>query len=280
MAASDATDIPPGLPVERVDALYGLPLDEFTTSRDALAGELRRAGQRDEAAWVKALRKPSAAAWLVNQLARSQAREVKQLLEAGRKLREAHERALTGNASAGELRRVTEQENEAVRALLAKASGLLDREGRSPSQATLERAEQTLRAVALDERTRAEFAAGRLTREGRATGLGLLDAGVPDTPAPRARKGSKTRARGREGQRRSEQRASLRETLKEAKAEQRARRRVVSEHERTVQKARSEVERAQRRLEEATSALEQARAAETEAEGRVAEAAAALERAS
>jgi hypothetical protein len=31
-AASDPTDIPPEVPDERVDALYGLPLDEFTAA--------------------------------------------------------------------------------------------------------------------------------------------------------------------------------------------------------------------------------------------------------
>ena len=44
--ASDPTDIPDGVPEDRVDALYGLRLDEFTSARDALAKELRREGKR------------------------------------------------------------------------------------------------------------------------------------------------------------------------------------------------------------------------------------------
>ena len=35
IATSDPTDIPGGVPEERVDALYGLPLEEFTKARDA-----------------------------------------------------------------------------------------------------------------------------------------------------------------------------------------------------------------------------------------------------
>ena len=58
-AASDPTDIPPEVPDERVDALYGLPLDEFTAARDALAKDLRKEGECPGAEWVKALRKPS-----------------------------------------------------------------------------------------------------------------------------------------------------------------------------------------------------------------------------
>jgi hypothetical protein len=53
-AASDPTDIPPEVPDERVDALYGLPLDEFTAARDALAKDLRKEGERPGAEWVKA----------------------------------------------------------------------------------------------------------------------------------------------------------------------------------------------------------------------------------
>ena len=54
------------------DDLYGLPLDRFVAERGALAKALRADGRRDEASRVAALRKPSVAAWAVNQLARTQ----------------------------------------------------------------------------------------------------------------------------------------------------------------------------------------------------------------
>ena len=44
--ASDPTDVPAGVAEERVDALYGLSLDEFTAARDALAKDLRKGGAR------------------------------------------------------------------------------------------------------------------------------------------------------------------------------------------------------------------------------------------
>ena len=59
-----------------VDELYGLPLDEFVPARNALARELKGAGEPAEAAEVAALRKPSVAAWAVNQLVRTQRRGV------------------------------------------------------------------------------------------------------------------------------------------------------------------------------------------------------------
>ena len=59
-------------PGERIDRLYELPLDEFIPERNALAAELRRAGERDAAAEVKTLRKPSRVASAVNRLVRAE----------------------------------------------------------------------------------------------------------------------------------------------------------------------------------------------------------------
>jgi hypothetical protein len=51
-----------------VDALFKLPLDEFTSARNALAAQLKKVGKQAEAIEVKALVKPSVSAWVVNQL--------------------------------------------------------------------------------------------------------------------------------------------------------------------------------------------------------------------
>src|SRR2546423_1570920 len=61
---------PPG-----VDALYQEPLDAFTAARNALAKSLAQAADREGAAEVKAMRKPSTAAWALNQLARTRQAE-------------------------------------------------------------------------------------------------------------------------------------------------------------------------------------------------------------
>src|SRR5436309_14109379 len=89
-------------------------------------------------------------------------------------------------------------EHAAAQALLADASGFLDRTGHSPSASTLEKVAQTIRAVALDEEARARFELARLTRERSASGFGPLGAGA-SPPAKsagraRARKGGTRRA--------------------------------------------------------------------------------------
>src|SRR5918997_3683747 len=86
-----------------IDRLYGLPLDEFVRERDELARRLNRDGDREAAARVKALRKPTVGAWALNQAVRRRRAETQELLETGERLRAAHEQLLSGG-DASELR--------------------------------------------------------------------------------------------------------------------------------------------------------------------------------
>ena len=70
------------------DELYALPLPEFTPARDA-AGQGAQGPTRSWRPRVKALRKPSLAAWVVNLLVRREAEQVEQVLAVGAALREA-----------------------------------------------------------------------------------------------------------------------------------------------------------------------------------------------
>src|ERR1700733_9867313 len=64
------------------DALYAAPLSDFTGLRARLAEELRAKGEKALAKTVLALRKPNAAAWGLNQLARRQPERLVALYEA------------------------------------------------------------------------------------------------------------------------------------------------------------------------------------------------------
>ena len=63
---SDASEAAPSALGPRIAEVYGGPLGEFVARRDALVRELRSSGRRDEAAEVKALRKPKALAWALD----------------------------------------------------------------------------------------------------------------------------------------------------------------------------------------------------------------------
>jgi len=75
-----------------IDALYALPLDEFTRARDDLAKALRAQGDKDAASTVKALRKPSVPAWALNQVARQNPELIAELLRAGTQVHDASDR--------------------------------------------------------------------------------------------------------------------------------------------------------------------------------------------
>lgn len=72
--------------VKAIDDLYELPLDEFTAARNRLAKEL---GDKD----VAKLRKPSAAAWALNQAARTNKGDVARFLHAAANVRSSADRA-------------------------------------------------------------------------------------------------------------------------------------------------------------------------------------------
>ena len=167
------------------DELYGLPLDRFVAERGALARQLRAQKRRDEAAAVAALRKPSVAAWAVNQLVRSQGAGVQELFDAGDALRDAQAQLLSGSGDGRALRAAGERERAAVDELVAAARGLLSSEGHELSGAVVERVDETLHAAALDEAAREQVRHGRLERELRHAGLGLGEApATPAAPAP------------------------------------------------------------------------------------------------
>src|SRR5678815_344515 len=65
-----------------VVAVYRAPLEEFVSRRDALAKELRAAKRREDAERVKALRKPSRVAWVLDNTLHEDPASVEQLAAA------------------------------------------------------------------------------------------------------------------------------------------------------------------------------------------------------
>jgi hypothetical protein len=159
-----------------LDALYTLPLEEFTKARNDLASRLKRAHQADVAVEVRALKKPSAVAWAANSLVRSERGLVAELLAAGERLRETQQQSLAGKAGADEVADASGAERDAVRALLAAARKQL---GRRATPTLLDRLGQTLRAAAIEDEARVLLERGRLTEELKAIGFGPLEAVRP-----------------------------------------------------------------------------------------------------
>lgn len=234
-----------------VDQLYRDEPEGFVAARDALARRLRQEGDREGAARVKALRRPTRVAWALNQLRDDRPDELAELLAVGAELRAAQEAAMRGDEAAG-LREATTRRRTLVRSL-AKAAG----RRLGGAQAGAGGIEATLDAAVLDPEVGELLAAGRLDREREVAGfgdLGMLADVVPLRPRPartpeaRAGKAAGKQERDDAAERR---RADLRRAAEEAAAEARA--------------AEEEAEAARARADEAAAAVEDAEAALAEA---------------
>jgi hypothetical protein len=153
--------------------LYGLPLEEFTKARDELGKELRRAGRKEAADEVKALRKPSVSAWTVNQLARRRPQEIRGLVKSGEELRKA-QRAAVGGRGPEALRDASRSHRDRLDELTAAARHELGADG-----PTLQRVIQTLRAASVDKETSKALLAGTLTGDVEQSGFGPVLSVVP-----------------------------------------------------------------------------------------------------
>ena len=178
-----------------VDHLYALPLEEFIGGRAAAAKEIRKAGDRETAAVVAKLPKPTPAAWTANQVAREQPELIEAMLEAGAELRAAQEAAVSGGGGRG-LRDATIAERRAVEAVMTAATAYRPA-GRALSRAMADRLRTTLHAAATDDALREALAAGRLVDEAQAGGawpFALEPAPREEKPAPKKRAAKKRAA--------------------------------------------------------------------------------------
>ena len=179
----------------RVDALYAGPPEEFVAARDRLAADLKASGDPEAAKSVKALRRPTVAAWALNQLARRHPDDVQALLDAGRDLRDAQAKAMAGGGPEA-LREATASRRAATRMLVDRAGRILAEAGRG-ADAQRDAVAGTLDAAALDEEVGRRLVAGRLEREeAPPSGLGGLEQLADVIPLPTRGRAAKTKGSG------------------------------------------------------------------------------------
>ena len=163
------------LPKE-ADQLYCVPADRFVAERNALVKRLRADGRREEAAAVAKLPRPSVAAWAVNQVARSNRKELRALFKAGDKVLRVQDRAVAGKAKGEQLREAIAAQREALAPLAEAAAGLLTSRGTFLGEQPLRAAVETFHAAAVDPAARPAVEAARLTRTLRLAGLEAIEA--------------------------------------------------------------------------------------------------------
>jgi hypothetical protein len=259
---------------DAVDELYLLPPSEFIAARDRLATKLAAAKERDRAREVKALRRPTVAAWVVNQLAHGNGAALRRLLDAGEALRRAQQRVLRGG-SADDLRAAAKRRQEALRDLRSLAEAILRGAG---AAAHLDDVLATLEAASSDPAAAKAVTAGRLSKElPRPSGFGEA---APLTLVPRRRTTEQTRPAGEPtkdraahltGARRRahelavEAKRLQREAARSQQAAARTLRRAATlermhrEQERRVRQLREELQTSERRLRDVGAELDRAR---------------------
>src|SRR5215213_7097543 len=136
------------MPDDPTDVLYGLDPKDFVAARNDLAKRLRKEGDKALAAEVAKLKRPTPAAWAVNQLARRHRDDLEELVRLGEQLRAAQEGALSGSAPA-DLRQAGRARREAVSRLAGSAEALLEARGAGVAAHAGEVA-ATLEAASLD----------------------------------------------------------------------------------------------------------------------------------
>ena len=194
--------------------------------------------------------------WTANQLARREPGELRALLRSAEELRKAQQRALGGKGLPDLQKRLDEQ-RRAVRALANLGRDILAGEGRTVSDAIVERIAKTLDAAALDEGSRFLLRAGRLTDELEPAGFEALAGMTPAKPGRQAR-GSKRQGGSVEARRRvQEARREARERAREAVQAERD----VDRAETAAAEARRKAQSARERSDEAERALADAEAA-------------------
>jgi hypothetical protein len=223
------------------ELLYGLPLAEFTSARNAAAKELRDRDLRAEADEVKALVKPTTAAWAVNQLTRSRHADLDEFLDAAAAARDAQ---LGGR---GDARVAIQRQRAALDTLVAAAREL----GVGISEAVAGQIRQTLEAAAVDDAAAAAVRQGRLASELEPAGFGTLAAHARQAPAKPRSKVDSVKAR--------RALAEARGRLREAEDEHRAARAEERQAHKRWQQAVGDAEQAAARVEKAREALDKAR---------------------
>jgi hypothetical protein len=253
--------------------LYAQPPDDFVRVRDEAVAAARKAGDRELAARIGKLRRPTVGAWLVNLLAHECPDLVAELLKLGEQLRAA-QRNLRGD----EIRELSQRRREMVTALASRAAALGQRRARG--NLPIAEVQATLTAALAEPEVAEQVRAGRLVKTVSYAGFGepprpqltVLPGGraaapvQPAKPAPPPTKlprdDTAERRAAKAGERRAADEAERRAADEaERRAAEEAERPAAEEAERRAAEAERRAAEAERRAEEA-----ERRAAEREAE--------------
>jgi hypothetical protein len=160
-----------------VEALFRLPLNEFTAARNTLADRAKNAGSAEFAAHVRALTRPPLSAWVVNQLYWRHRTAFDRLIAAGARLRRAQASQLRGKG--GDMREPLDARRHAIADLTRLAAAVARESGHAAGPDLLRRVTTTLDALATYAGDASGPRAGQLTADVDPPGFEALAMLVP-----------------------------------------------------------------------------------------------------
>jgi hypothetical protein len=160
-----------------IDALFQLTPPEFVTARNALATQLKKAGQNDVARRVKALPKPSISAWTVNQLYWKHRAAFEKLLANGERFRQAQVSRLACKGT--DIHKLLNERREELSAMSRLAAQILQRSSGAAPSGVMRRITATLEALSAYGTLAGAPSAGRLVEDVDPPGFDALAALVP-----------------------------------------------------------------------------------------------------
>ena len=247
---------------DAADHLQAVPLEDFVAERARLAKALRKAGDREGAAALAKLPKPTPPAWALNHFAREQPEAMGAWLDVAAALRD--ESAAPGSGLREAMAAHRQATGELVKAVREQAKP----NGRTLSEPMVERVRALLQAALADAEQADRLRAGRIAEGDDDAGLAEPD---PEAAA-RARKRREERSAAdaeREAEREAERRAELEQRVEEAREEHERLAAEADEREGAAAEAAERLEEAQRTLHrsesEAAAADEAARDARSAA---------------
>jgi chromosome segregation ATPase len=239
--------------------LYAAPAADFIAVRNELAKQLKADGDQLGATRLKALRKPTVAAWLTNLVAQERPDELGDLLALGDEFREA-----TADLDGERLRALTPRRHQLLDQLTEAARDLAADEGQKVSADVAQKLRETLDAALVDPAAGAAVRQGRLSSALRHVGFGVVDEnGEPSTVTvlddDRRRRAEERRAKGKvTAEEEPEESAQERAAREEAAREHEEAQRELAEAVATAEAAQASVDDLDTQLTEARTALEEA----------------------
>ncbi|MFI5736503.1 hypothetical protein ACIA49_40680 [Kribbella sp. NPDC051587] len=249
---------------EAADQLYASPAADFIATRNELAKELKADGDQLASTRLKALRKPTVAAWVANLVAHHAPDDLDDLIALGDEFREA-----TADMDGDRLRELTPKRHQLLDKLVKEAGRLAKEAGQKVSADVTQKLRETLDAALVDPAAGDAVREGRLSSALRHVGFGVVDENGEPTNVTPLTDERREAARARRKTQQAEEAADTKAEQEEDQARREAEEREAAaraEAKQAFEAAVKDAQAAEARVEDLDKQLDEAREALADAQ--------------